>query len=197
MAYSTSPDDAFAVQVRSRRGETIDMSLPLTCTIDELQNYFINEYNYHPSTVLMYNNVPAKPQTFVSSYPYGSLLLSTPGAVHAMPHTTSQSCSYNPQPVRSVQSQPTWAAATPSSATQQASYIYEPLTQDENVFQERVVHPVNASDTAVLAHPTRPLSTSKQTTVSSRTGSTSAWSSSNDTHDGKNVMKKRGRSQSQ
>ncbi|CCW61937.1 unnamed protein product [Phytomonas sp. EM1] len=70
--------DEVTIRVRSWRGETIDLSVPKTCTVGELLDFLTNEYRYSDKTCLMYNNVPVNVNDYVSDYPYDSLMIAEP-----------------------------------------------------------------------------------------------------------------------
>lgn len=75
--YGYQPEQTKA-QIRSTRGETIDLALPVTCLVGELRMFLIDEYGYDPSTRLLYNGLVADDNSYVCDYPFGSLMIATP-----------------------------------------------------------------------------------------------------------------------
>ncbi|KPA85597.1 hypothetical protein ABB37_00008 [Leptomonas pyrrhocoris] len=78
MAYYGYQPEQTKAQIRSTRGETIDLALPLSCPVGELRNFLIDEYNYDPNTRLLYNGLIADDNSYVCDYPFGSLMIATP-----------------------------------------------------------------------------------------------------------------------
>ncbi|KAG5504899.1 hypothetical protein JKF63_04345 [Porcisia hertigi] len=78
MAYYGSQPEQTKAQIRSTRGETIDLALPPTCLVGELRTFLIDEYNYDPNTRLLYNGLVADDTSYVCDYPFGSLMIATP-----------------------------------------------------------------------------------------------------------------------
>ncbi|CBZ26981.1 conserved hypothetical protein [Leishmania mexicana MHOM/GT/2001/U1103] len=75
--YGYQPEQTKA-QIRSTRGETIDLALPVTCLVGELRSFLIEEYGYDPNTRLLYNGLVADDNSYVCDYPFGSLMIATP-----------------------------------------------------------------------------------------------------------------------
>ncbi|KAG5479550.1 hypothetical protein CUR178_03311 [Leishmania enriettii] len=78
MAYYGYQPEQTKAQIRSTRGETIDLALPITCQVGELRTFLIEEYGYDPDTRLLYNGFIADDKSFVCDYPFGSLMIATP-----------------------------------------------------------------------------------------------------------------------
>lgn len=87
--YGIQEPENIRAQIRSTRGETIDLSIPITCTLGELRNFLVDEYDYSPDTRLVFNNRPAPDNSLVNDYPYGSLLI-TSGASLPKPQQQQQ-----------------------------------------------------------------------------------------------------------
>ncbi|KAG5479020.1 hypothetical protein LSCM1_02862 [Leishmania martiniquensis] len=75
--YGYQPEQTKA-QIRSTRGETIDLALPVTCLVGELRKFLIEEYGYDPNTRLLYNGFIADDKSYVCDYPFGSLMIAIP-----------------------------------------------------------------------------------------------------------------------
>lgn len=78
MAYYGYQPEQTKAQIRSTRGETIDLALPVSCLVGELRAFLIEEYNYDPNTRLLYNGLIADDNSYVCDYPFGSLMIATP-----------------------------------------------------------------------------------------------------------------------
>ncbi|KPI87579.1 hypothetical protein ABL78_3330 [Leptomonas seymouri] len=78
MAYCGYQPEQTKAQIRSTRGETIDLALPVSCLVGELRHFLIDEYNYDPNTRLLYNGLIADDKSYVCDYPFGSLMIATP-----------------------------------------------------------------------------------------------------------------------
>ncbi|TPP52540.1 hypothetical protein CGC20_16760 [Leishmania donovani] len=83
MAYYGSQPEQTKAQIRSTRGETIDLALPVTCLVGELRSFLIEEYGYDPNTRLLYNGLVADDNSYVCDYPFGSLMIATPADTHS------------------------------------------------------------------------------------------------------------------
>ncbi|GET88484.1 hypothetical protein, conserved [Leishmania tarentolae] len=102
--YGYQPEQTKA-QIRSTRGETIDLALPITCLVGELRSFLIEEYGYDPNTRLLYNGLVSDDNSYVCDYPFGSLMIATPADVH--------------QPRQSLPLRQSAAAHVPSQQQQQ------------------------------------------------------------------------------
>jgi hypothetical protein len=93
MAYYGYQPEQTKAQIRSTRGETIDLALPVSCLVGELRNFLIDEYNYDPNTRLLYNGHVADDNSYVCDYPFGSLMIATPAdmQMHRQPLPPRQS----------------------------------------------------------------------------------------------------------
>ncbi|ORC87867.1 uncharacterized protein TM35_000191110 [Trypanosoma theileri] len=76
------------VQIRSVRGETVDLAVPSGCTVGQLRNFLIQEYDYPPTTRLMYNTSVVGDDSYVEEFPYGSLVIVTPADSRHMNYET-------------------------------------------------------------------------------------------------------------
>ncbi|KAK7196526.1 hypothetical protein NESM_000590300 [Novymonas esmeraldas] len=111
--YGYQPEQTKA-QIRSTRGETIDLALPVTCLVEELRVFLIEEYGYEPNTRLLYNGLVADENSYVCDYPYGSLMIATPADMQ------SQRQSLPPRQTAAVHQRPTQAQQHQHQHQQQA-----------------------------------------------------------------------------
>ncbi|EKF25996.1 hypothetical protein MOQ_010331 [Trypanosoma cruzi marinkellei] len=80
------------VQIRSLRGETMDVEVPRECTVGQLREFLIGYYGYPPATSLVYGNYVVGDERLVEEFPFGSLFLVTPldGAQRGYPAQQQQ-----------------------------------------------------------------------------------------------------------
>ncbi|KAF5219031.1 hypothetical protein ECC02_008032 [Trypanosoma cruzi] len=65
------------VQIRSLRGETMDVEVPRECTVGQLREFLIGYYGYPPATSLVYGSYVVGDECLVEEFPFGSLVLVT------------------------------------------------------------------------------------------------------------------------
>ncbi|RNF06443.1 hypothetical protein TcG_10528 [Trypanosoma cruzi] len=65
------------VQIRSLRGETMDVEVPRECTVGQLREFLIGYYGYPPATSLVYGSYVVGDESLVEEFPFGSLVLVT------------------------------------------------------------------------------------------------------------------------
>nr|CAJ2473243.1 unnamed protein product [Leishmania braziliensis] len=110
--YGYEPEQTKA-QIRSTRGETIDLALPVTCLVGELRTFLIKEYGYDPNTRLLYNGLVTDDNSYVCDYPFGSLIIALPADTqpqHQLPSPRHPTAAHQPPQKQHALPEPTHPA---------------------------------------------------------------------------------------
>lgn len=150
MAYYGYQPEQTKAQIRSTRGETIDLALPVSCLVGELRNFLINEYNYDPNTRLLYNGHVADDNSYVCDYPFGSLMIASPVDIqsHRQPLPPRQLQQQQLQQQQQQQQPPRTSPRTsprPASGGSRKSKAAEPASAAASSGAGRRVNPADAS----------------------------------------------------